>query len=61
MSALAAAGLALAVATSLRADAPARVVSMNLCTDQLALMLSREGQLISVSDNRAGPADLGHA
>lgn len=31
------------------ADAPARVVSMNLCTDQLAMMLADEGQLISVS------------
>lgn len=28
---------------------PARVVSMNLCTDQLAMMLAGEGQLISVS------------
>lgn len=31
------------------ADAPQRVVSVNLCTDQLALMLAAEGQLISVS------------
>lgn len=29
--------------------APARVVSMNLCTDQLAMLLARPGQLISVS------------
>ncbi|MEM8795630.1 MAG: ABC transporter substrate-binding protein [Pseudomonadota bacterium] len=29
--------------------APARVVSMNLCTDQLAIMLSAPGQLLSVS------------
>ena len=29
--------------------APARVVSMNLCTDQLAMLLAREGQLVSVS------------
>ncbi len=28
---------------------PQRVVSMNLCTDQLAMMLAREDQLISVS------------
>lgn len=28
---------------------PARVVSMNLCTDQLAMMLAAPGQLISVS------------
>ena len=31
------------------ADTPRRVVSMNLCTDQLAMMLAAEGQLISVS------------
>ena len=31
------------------ADVPARVVSMNLCTDQLAMLLADEGQLISVS------------
>jgi iron complex transport system substrate-binding protein len=31
------------------ADAPARVVSMNLCTDQLAMLLADEGQLVSVS------------
>jgi iron complex transport system substrate-binding protein len=31
------------------ADAPARVVSMNLCTDQLAMLLAGEGQLLSVS------------
>lgn len=29
--------------------APARVVSMNLCTDQLAMMIAAEGQLVSVS------------
>lgn len=32
-----------------RADAPARVVSINLCTDQLAMMLAAPGQLVSVS------------
>jgi iron complex transport system substrate-binding protein len=31
------------------ADAPGRVVSMNLCTDQLAMMLTAPGQLVSVS------------
>ena len=31
------------------ADPPGRVVSMNLCTDQLALMLAAPGQLVSVS------------
>lgn len=32
------------------ADPPGRVVSMNLCTDQLALLLAAPGQLVSVSD-----------
>jgi iron complex transport system substrate-binding protein len=31
------------------ADAPKRVVSINLCTDQLAMMLAAPGQLVSVS------------
>ncbi|AGT11463.1 ABC transporter substrate-binding protein [Paracoccus aminophilus] len=31
------------------AEPPRRVVSMNLCTDQLAMMLAAPGQLISVS------------
>lgn len=31
------------------ADGPVRVVSMNLCTDQLAMLLAAPGQLISVS------------
>ncbi len=30
-------------------DAPDRVVSMNVCTDQLAMLLADEGQLVSVS------------
>jgi len=37
------------------ADAPQRVVSMNLCTDQLAMLLADEGQLISVSRIAADP------
>jgi len=37
------------VAAGVRAEAPKRVVSVNLCTDQLALMLAAPGQLISVS------------
>jgi iron complex transport system substrate-binding protein len=40
---------ALAFPAALWADAPKRVVSINLCTDQLALMLADPGQLISVS------------
>jgi iron complex transport system substrate-binding protein len=49
-----AAGLSLAALPAL-ADAPQRVVSMNLCTDQLALMLAAPGQLISVSDIARDP------
>lgn len=30
-------------------DAPTRVVSLNLCTDQLAMLLAGDGQLVSVS------------
>ncbi|PVH30173.1 ABC transporter substrate-binding protein [Pararhodobacter oceanensis] len=47
--------LLLALFTGLAAPAvaqdspPARVVSMNLCTDQLALMVAAPGQLVSVS------------
>lgn len=37
------------------AGAPARVVSMNLCTDQFALMLAAPGQLVSVSHISANP------
>ncbi len=63
MVVFAVAGLLLAAATGLasaQADEPAavppqRVVSMNLCTDQLAMMLAARGQLISVSDLAADP------
>ena len=37
------------------ADAPLRVVSMNLCTDQLAMMLAAPDQLISISDIASDP------
>jgi len=47
--------LALVVAIPAHADAPARVVSMNLCTDQLAMMLAAPGQLISVSHLASDP------
>lgn len=47
------AALLLCLAQAVRADAtgtpPARVVSMNLCTDQLAMLLAAPGQLLSVS------------
>jgi len=55
------AGAALAVALALvagsaDADAPARVVSMNLCTDQLALLLADPGQIVSLSYMASDPA-----
>lgn len=52
-----AAAVALAV-TALPAlgDPPARVVSMNLCTDQIAMLLAAPGQLVSVSNLAADPA-----
>lgn len=37
------------------AEAPKRVVSLNLCTDQLAIALAAPGQLISVSRLAADP------
>ncbi|MFB9148371.1 ABC transporter substrate-binding protein [Roseovarius ramblicola] len=37
------------------AHAPDRVVSINLCTDQLAMMLAAPGQLVSVSDLATDP------
>ncbi|MGP3695948.1 ABC transporter substrate-binding protein [Rhodobacter sp. NSM] len=47
-----AAGLAAAPAV---AEAPRRVVSINLCTDQLAMMLAAPGQLLSVSNLATEP------
>lgn len=41
--------LALAGALPAAAQPPARVVSMNLCTDQLAMLIAAPGQLVSVS------------
>lgn len=38
------------------AEPPARVVSMNVCTDQLAMLVARPGQLHSVSWLAADPA-----
>ncbi len=54
LSRLAALGAALALWVGVAvpaawADAPARVVSINLCTDQIAMMLAAPGQLVSVS------------
>lgn len=42
-------------ATGTVAGTPRRVVSMNLCTDQLAMMLAAPGQLLSVSHLAADP------
>ncbi len=42
-------------APSAGAEAPARVVSMNLCTDQLAMLLAAPGQLVSVSHLASDP------
>lgn len=47
--------LAFAGAAALADEAPARVVSINLCTDQLAMMLAAPGQLVSVSRLAADP------
>jgi len=47
--------LALAAGPSGAQDAPQRVVSMNLCTDQFALLLASPGQLVSVSYVSADP------
>lgn len=54
---LVAAGTLLAVATAVLADPapPGRVVSMNLCTDQLAMLLARPGQLVAVSQIARDP------
>lgn len=62
MSALPRASEALALAVSLafggtaaQAGPPERVVSINLCTDQIAMMLAAPGQLLSVSHIAADP------
>ena len=46
---------ALIMVGAAHADAPMRVVSMNLCTDQLAMLLAAPNQLISVSDIASDP------
>lgn len=45
----------LACALPAAAEAPRRVVSINLCTDQLAMLLAAPGQLVSVSDLASEP------
>ena len=54
-SRLAALAVALLGATAAQAEPPERVVSINLCTDQLAMMLAAPGQLVSVSHVAADP------
>jgi iron complex transport system substrate-binding protein len=44
-----------ALAVPAQAAPPARVVSINLCTDQLAMLLARPGQLVAVSRVAADP------
>lgn len=51
---LALAGLAAALPAS-ASGAPARVVSMNVCTDQLVMLLAGPGQLLSVSHLATDP------
>lgn len=58
---LAALGLVLGAAFPVLAEAPARVVSMNLCTDQLALLIAAPGQVVSVSHFAADPAMSAYA
>lgn len=50
-------GMAVALAAALPALAapPERVVSMNLCTDQITMLLAAPGQLLSVSDLASDP------
>ncbi|MDT1063584.1 ABC transporter substrate-binding protein [Paracoccus sp. CPCC 101403] len=55
-SGLLALALALPCAVLARADVPQRVVSMNLCTDQLAMLLAGPGQLVSVSRHAGDPS-----
>lgn len=51
-----AAAVAIALlASPVAAEPPGRVVSINLCTDQLAMLLAEEGQLVSVSRLAADP------
>jgi iron complex transport system substrate-binding protein len=52
---LAALAVALFCAAAASAGPPQRVVSINLCTDQLAMMLAAPGQLVSVSHVATDP------
>ncbi len=50
-----AAGLAMLTAGANAAEPPRRVVSMNLCTDQMAMLIAGPGQLYSVSSLASDP------
>ena len=50
-----AAGAALCAVPAFAAGPPLRVVSLNLCTDQMAMLIAGEGQLYSVSDLAVDP------
>lgn len=53
------AGIALSMALAVppaAASPPPRVMSLNVCTDQLAMLLSAPGELISVSDLASDPS-----
>lgn len=51
-----AAALVITLASAAAAEAPVRVVSANLCTDQLAMLIAAPGQLQSVSWLAADPS-----
>ncbi len=55
------AGLLACLALPVAAEAPRRVVSINLCTDQLAMLLAAPGQLVSVSYLARDPLSSGMA
>lgn len=44
-----------------RAETPDRVVSLNLCTDQMAMLLAAPGQLVSVSQLASDPRSSAYA
>ena len=49
--------ICLSLSTAAWAEAPRRIVSMNLCTDQMVLQLAEPGTVVSVSFLTADPAE----
>lgn len=49
--------LVMLISASSWADTPQRVVSINLCTDQLAMLIGAPGQLVSISPLAANPVE----